>query len=82
MDGIGRRVKNVIYRKVKSNQLVIHSPLEFSEAVTKVLPSFRSVYLPENKKFVKPEDLSMARNINQTSKIHKLERNCSQNGDT
>ena len=34
MDGAGRTVKNVILRKVKSGQLVVHSPLEFSEAVT------------------------------------------------
>ena len=61
---------------------MVHSPLEFSEAVTKVTPSIHSVYLLENENFVKPEDISMARNITQTSKIHKLERKCSQNDDT
>ena len=35
MDEIGRTVKNVILRKVKSCQLVVHSPLEFSEDVTR-----------------------------------------------
>ena len=45
MDGIGEMVKNVILRKVKSSQLVVHSPLE---AVAKFVPSIHSVYLPEN----------------------------------
>ena len=79
---IGRTVKNVIPRKVKSGQLVVHSPLEVSEAVTKFVPSIHSVYLPENKNIVEPEDISMARKIDQTLKIHKLERKCIQNGYT
>ena len=82
MDGIGEMVKNVILRKVKSGQLVVHFPLEFSEAVTKFVSSIHSVYLPENENIVKPEDISMVRKIDQTLKIHKLERKCSQNGDT
>ena len=45
MDGIGEMVKNVILIKVKSSQLVVHSPLE---AVAKFVPSIHSVYLPEN----------------------------------
>ena len=61
---------------------MVHSSLEFSEAVTKVTPSIHSVYVPQKGNFVKPEDISMSRNINQTSKIQKLERKCSQNDDT
>ena len=82
MDGIGGTVKNVILRKVKSGQLVAHSPLEFSEAVPKFVPSILSVYLPENENIAKPKDISMVRKIDQILKIHKLERKCSQNGDT
>ena len=74
LDGIGRTVKNVILRKVKSGQLVVHSPLEVSEAVTKFVPSIQNI--------VEPEDISMTRKIEQTLKIHKLERKCIQNGDT
>ena len=59
MDGKGGAIKNVILRKVKSGQLVVHSPLEFSEPVTKFVPSIHSVYLPENENFVKPEDVSI-----------------------
>ena len=50
-------------RKVKSGQLVVYSPLEFSEAVTKFFPSFHSVYVPENKNIAKQEDISKARKI-------------------
>ena len=67
-------------RKVKSDQLVVHSPLEVSEAVTIFVSSIDSVYLPENENIVEPGD--MARKIDQTLKIHKLERKCIQNGDT
>ena len=66
MDGVGGTVKNVIIRKVKSGQLVVHSPLDVSEAVTKFVPSIDSVYLPENENIVEPED--MARKIDQTLK--------------
>ena len=74
MDGIKATVKSVILTKVKSGQLVVHSPLEFFEAVTKFVQSIHSVYLSENENFVKPEDITMARKINQTLKIHKLDR--------
>ena len=60
---------------------MVHSPLEVSEAVTKFVPSIHSVYLPENENIVEPEDISMSRKIDQTLKIHKLERKCIQNGD-
>ena len=82
MDGIGGTVKNVILRKVKTGQLLVHSPIEFSEAVTKFVPSIHAVYLPENENIVEPEDIIMTRKIDQTLKIHKLEKKCSQNGDT
>ena len=41
IDGIKRTVKNVALRKVKSGQLVVHSVLEFSEAICcdKICPS-------------------------------------------
>ena len=72
MDGIEGTVKNVIRRKVKFGQLVVHSPLEFSEAVTKFVPSIYSIYQPESDNIVEPEDISMARKMDQLLKIHKL----------
>ena len=61
---------------------MVFSPLEFSEAETKFVPSIHSTYLPENDNIFEPEDISKARKINQTLKMHTLEKKCSQNGDT
>ena len=72
IDGIEGTVKNVIRRKVKFGQLVVHSPLEFSEAVAKFAPSICSVYQPESDNIVEPEDISMARKMDQPLKINKL----------
>ena len=82
MDGIGEMLKIVIFRKVNSGQLVVYSPLEFSEAVTNLFCQFTLYTYQKNENIVAPEDKSNAWKINQTSKIQKLERNCSQNGDT
>ena len=70
MDRLGGTVKNVIIRKIKFGQLVVHSPIEFSEAVTKFVSSIHCVCVAENENIVKPEDISMARKIYQTLKIH------------
>ena len=72
--GTEKTVKNVTLRKPKPGESVVHSLLEFSKSVTKFLSSIHSVHLPENENIVEPEDISMARGINQTLKIYKLER--------
>ena len=82
MDGIGGAVKNIIFKKVKSDQLVVHSPLEVSGSVTKFVLSIHSIYLRVTENIVEPEDISMARKIDQAFKIDKLEIKFSQKGDT
>ena len=59
---------------VKSGQLVVNYPLEFSETVTKFILSIHFVCLPENENVFELEDISMARKINQTLKIQNLEK--------
>ena len=60
---------------VKSGQLLVHYPFEFSEAVTKFVLSIHFVCLPENENVFELEDISMAtRKINQTLKIQKVEK--------
>ena len=61
---------------------MVYSLFNFSEAVTKFVPSIHSVYLTENENVVQPEDISKAKKIHQTLKKLKLERKCSQNGYT
>ena len=46
-DGIGGTVKNISFRQVKSGFVTINSPFEFHQAILKVVPSIRSVYLPD-----------------------------------
>ena len=82
MDEIGVTLKNVIFRKIKSSQLVIYSQPECSEAATKYVPSNPSLTLPENGNIVEQEDINKASKIDQTLKTHKLERKCNQNGDS
>ena len=45
--GVGGTVKNIIFRKVRSGFVTIDSPFEFHQAILKVVPSIKSVYLPD-----------------------------------
>ena len=39
MDDVGGTIKNVIFHKVKSGQIVVHTPKDFSDAAMKFVPS-------------------------------------------
>ena len=82
MDGVGGTVKNVIFRKVKSGQVVIYSTQEFSEAVKTLVPAIHAVYLPENENIIEPKGIKSSRKIKETLKIHKLEQKVNPNGNT
>ena len=82
MDGVGGTVKNVIFRKVKSGQVVIYSTQEFSEAAKTLVPAIHAVYLPENENIIEPKGIKSSRKIKETLKIHKLERKVDPNGNT
>ena len=45
MDDVGRTIKNIIFRKVKTGQIVVHAPKEFSDAAMKFVPFIIAVYL-------------------------------------
>ena len=55
MDGVGGTIKNVIFRKVKSGQIVVHTPKEFSDAPLKFVPSIITIFLPRSDEIVEPE---------------------------
>ena len=57
MDGVGGTIKNVIFRKVKSGQIVVHTPKEFSDAAMKFVPSIITVYLPRSDEIIEPESI-------------------------
>ena len=81
MDDVGGTIKNVIFRKVKSGQIVVHTPKEFSDAAMKFLPSIITVYLSRSNEIVKPESIHQAPSIPETLSIHKSFRQINDRGD-
>ena len=72
MDGVGGTIKNVFFRKVKSGQIVVHAPKEFSDAAMKFVPSTSTVYLHRSDEIVEPESIHQAPSIPETLSIHKF----------
>ena len=81
MDDVGGTIKNVIFRKVKSGQIVAHTPKEFSDAAMKFVPSIMIVYLPESDEIVEPESIHQAQAISETLSIHKFVRQINDRGN-
>ena len=54
MDDVGETIKNVIFQKVKSGQVAVHTPKEFSDAAMKFVSSIITVYLPKSGEIVEP----------------------------
>ena len=81
MDDVGGTIKNAIHRKVKSGQIVVHTPKDFSDAAMKFVLSINSVYLPKSEETVEPESIHQAPSIPQIHSIHKFVRQISDRGD-
>ena len=81
MDGEAKTIKNVIFQKAKSGQIVAHTPKEFSDAAMKFLSSIITVYLPKSDKIVEPESIHQAPSIPETLLIHKFVRPINNRGD-
>ena len=79
MDRIGGTVKNTVYRRVMSGDIVINHPKEFgtfANDITKV----ESLYLPSDEVMKEPEEVKNAKKIPNTLQIHKLVREKSNQG--
>ena len=74
MDDVGGTIKNVIFRKVKSGQIVVHTPKEFSDAAMKFVSSIITVYLPKSDEIVEPESIHQAPSIPEKLSVHKFVR--------
>ena len=70
MNAVGRTTKNVIFQKVKSGQIVVHTHKEFSDAAMKFVPSIISVYLPKLDEIAEPESIYQEPSIPETLSIH------------
>ena len=72
MDGEGKTIKNVIFQKAKSGQIVAHTPKEFSDAVMKFVSSIITVYLPKSDEIVEPESIHQAPSIPEILSVQKF----------
>ena len=81
MDDVGRTIKNILFRKVNSGQIVVHTPKEFSDAAMKFVPSIITVCLPRSDEIVDPESIHQAPSIPETLSIHKFVRQINDRGD-
>ena len=81
LDDIGETIKNVIFRKVKSGQIVVHTPKEFSDAAMKFVSPIITVYLPKSDEIVEPESIHQVPSIPETLLIHKHVRQVNGRGD-
>ena len=75
MDGVGRTLKKIIFRKVKSRFVMIDSPFEFHQVILKFVSSIKSVYLPHSDVLNEAEDIEQeSKKILESLKIHHVER--------
>ena len=72
MDDVGETIKNVIFQKVKSDQIVVHTIKEFSDDAMKFVLSIITLHLPKSDEIVEPESIHQAPSIPETLLIHKF----------
>ena len=66
MDDIGRTIKNIIFPKVNSGQIVVDTLKEFSDAAMKLASSIITVYWPKSEEIVEPESIHQAPSTSET----------------
>ena len=76
MHNVGGTIKNVIFQKVKSGQIVVHTPKEFPDATMKFVSSIITVYLPKSDEIV-----DQAPSIPETLSVHKFVPHINDRGD-
>ena len=81
MDDVGGTIKNVIFRKVKSGQIVVHTSKEFSDTAIKFVLSIIIVHLPRLDEIVEPESIHQAPSIPEIFSVHKFVWNISDRGN-
>ena len=73
MDRIGGTVKNQVYRRVLSGDVVINTPREFEEFANQI-SSVDWLFLNKSEFIQEPEEVSKATPIPSTLKFHKVSR--------
>ena len=82
MDDVGETIKNILFRKVNSGQIVVHTPKEFSDAAMKLVSSIITVYLPKSDEIVEPESIHQVPSIPETLSVHKFVRQVNDKEDS
>ena len=72
MDDVGGIIKNAFLRKVKSDEIVVHTPKDFSDAAMKSVPSIITVYLSKSDEIVEPESIHQAPSIPEILSVQKF----------
>ena len=66
MDGIGRTIKNKVYRDVMSNKCLIKNAKDFAEYANKTINAITSIYMPINELLTEPHNIENALKIPDT----------------
>ena len=48
MDGIGRCIKNTVYRAVMAEENIIHAPADFTKIAQKLIKGIKGVFARKN----------------------------------
>ena len=73
MDGIGGTIKNLIFRRVLSEDVVINTPKEFATFADQI-SNIDCLFLEKDELLEEPEDVANASPIPSTLKVHKVIR--------
>ena len=82
IDGIGRTVKNVVFRQVKSGRVIINSAEEFSVAANRFVPPIATLFQKEKDLLYEPGNINQSPSIVATLQIHKFVRSSTVEGGT
>ena len=80
MDGVGRIIKNQVYKEVKSSRLVIDTPHEFSMAAQTLVPPITTIYVPKNETIQEPNEMENTPVIPKIFQIQKVVRKFNSQG--
>ena len=80
MDDVGITIRNIIFRKLKPGEIVVHTPKEFFYVAMKLVPSIITVYLPISDKTVQPESIHQLSSSPETLSIHKFVQQINERG--
>ena len=80
VDGVGGTIKNTVFRKVLSKEVVMYGPKHFAEFANSILPSITVLFIQNAKSTYEEECRENAIAIPGTLKVHKVMRQAATSG--